>query len=329
MSKDLVAPTVQINKVGIPVIVSNKGEEVSIYTSPFNMRIVHPSSITNNESLLPHLGKFYFQEIDVSTEELILVPLSEGTIHRSLFPDNFNGSTGNNEPLCRSLDGLTPDSRIEAPISLQCAHINPDSGNIQVVCPMAMWENNRPSKCRMSKLIPFYDCAAQIPIYWELKGVALSAYNKALREWNKQVNINIYRGLSTDNLVLQVTLANKGTYFEPVFKYITYEGVSDVRNVIQYYKGLFIRQEDDSTVEVDEVDTVAGELASSSVNSTVTPEATESATSIEDDVEDMGPTTENESNSAAADEAEAVNTANNKRKKKSTASEEDVDFEVE
>lgn len=312
MSKDLL-PVAKINKTGIPVIATPKGEEVAVYTTPFNMRVVHPASVANNNALEAYMGQFYFQEIEMGTPELLMVPIKEGALSRTLFPANYDGSAGTTEPLCRSLNGFTPDTRIANPQNLVCATQDPSTGRVSVVCPMAQWINNKPSQCRLSKNVLFFEVKIRVPFYWQLKGTALSAYNKALRDWEKQVNIHRFHGTGTDNLVFKVTLKNKGTYYEPIFEYTTLEEVGDLADVVKYYRAVFNTEEGSEDIIEDE-----------STNDSL-PTATNSEEPIDD------PFTDNSTDTVEEDDVdeEEIITSSASSPKKGKKKDEGVDFAVE
>lgn len=253
IASNAVVPQKTYDNMGNPVITTPEGNNIPVYLSPFNGRIVQPGSIKNNKDLQQHIRKFYFPDLDISVDHLELVPVMFKGITRTLFPP-FGTSESTQEPICRSSDGLNPDMRIENPMCLHCASIA-NNGRVDIICEYAKWKNNTPAACQMSKLWIFYDINLNIPFYWQLKSTSLSAFNKAERDWKKQIDINRFKGISSANDILYVTFADEGTYVKPEFKYVNNPKVQDIAGIVAFYRNEFANDiEDDSTEGTEDMD---------------------------------------------------------------------------
>lgn len=239
-------PQKTYDNMGNPVIVTPEGTSIPIYLSPFNGRIVQPGSIKNNKELQPHIRKFYIPDLEMSVDHLELVPILYKGIVRTLFPP-YGANESTQEPICRSANGLTPDPRIETPMSMHCARIT-ESGKVEALCEYAKWGDNKsPAQCQMSKLWIFYDINLNIPFYWQLKGTSLSAFNKAERAWKKQIDINRFKGINSANDILKVTFTDEGTYVKPEFTYINNPNVQNIAGVIAFYRNEFSNEDNYSS----------------------------------------------------------------------------------
>lgn len=251
-TNNVVVPQKTYDEIGNPIIKTPGGNAITIYTNPFNGRIVQPGSLKNNKDLAPHVRKFYFNDLDISVDHLELIPILFKGITRTMFP-KFETTDAAQEPLCRSSDGFTPDLRVENPLSMHCARVN-ENGKLEILCEHAKWEGSKPANCQMSKIWIFYEINLNIPFYWQLKSTSLSAFNKAERNRSKQIDINKFKGISSANDILYVTLKDEGTYVVPEFSYVNQPSVQDLLGVVTYYRQEF-SNEDEESVETNNVST--------------------------------------------------------------------------
>ena len=231
-------PSKVFDETGNPVIITPEGKSIPVYLSPFMGKIVQSGSLKNNKELAEHVRKFYFPDLDISVDHLDLVPILYKGITRTMFPP-YGSGTGTQEPICRSADGFNPSSNIEEPMSMHCAELDPTGKRINVLCEYAKWNGKTPAACQMSKIWIFYEINLNIPFYWQLKSTSLSAFNKAEKDWKKQVDINRFKGINSANDILSVTFRDEGTYVAPEFKYVNNPKVQDIAGVIAFYRNEF------------------------------------------------------------------------------------------
>ena len=278
MSKELTF----VGKVSTPAVIEQDesgpitvidGKTVPVIDSVFDVQVVQPGSIKENKELKPHLGKFYFPDLEDSKEILMLLPLKELSPGRRLYPPFDSGVK---DLLCYSTNGETPSAKVEAPICERCGDFvqKGDFVKFEPICPKAAWIDGKKPECSEVKRAAFYDIETGMPIRLQFSGTGISAWNQFQKEYRKHRNLVRLQGKNLADFVLKVTLDNEGTYYRYVFKF---EEAPDLkpalyRGLMEWYiDNLFTRQEvqeeqtysgTTGTIEGEvEIDTTAGDAA--------------------------------------------------------------------
>lgn len=199
------------------------------------LEVIQPGTVKKN----PHLAKLVGQYRIVNStygedhpmkyrESLKLLPMAELRRSRTLMPE-FSEKE-DNKPICKSLDGVVPDPRIEMPVSEACGAYIQTNGKSRFVpsCPKAKWDSGDPPECKDSKTLAFFDLELGLPVTLQLKSTGLSSWNafQALAEQKKGAIRNRNRFLqdgeepqSILDFVITLTVEHKGTYVKPKFEY--------------------------------------------------------------------------------------------------------------
>jgi hypothetical protein len=218
---------------------------IPVIDSVFDVQVVQPGSIKQNKDLKPHLGKFYFKDLETSKDVLLLLPLKELTPGRRLYPP-FD--SGEKDLLCYSVNGETPSAKVEAPISERCGSFvqKGDVVRFEPHCPKAVWEDGKKPECSELKRAAFYDIETNMPLRMSFSGTGISAWNNFQKEYRKHKNIVRLQGKNLADYVLKVTLENEGTYYRLVFKFEEAPALHPAlyRGLMEWYvDNLFTRQD--------------------------------------------------------------------------------------
>lgn len=210
LSTELDADGWQIARIG--------EERFPIMSTDFSLILIQTKHITRDKTHASHYGEFFIEGLQEYASELRLLPMS--ILHQGMryFAEYESGDEGQNL-LCYSTDGVTPSPRIPAPQSPVCSEVVMRAGRPYraFVCPHAIWQGENKPRCRNEATVAFLDLERKIPLRFQLKGLAMSAWNALRREYSRACNVAKLRGLSIADFSIRLSTEEKGEFMVPVF----------------------------------------------------------------------------------------------------------------
>lgn len=226
--------------------VMSTGDEASIFTADEISwyKLVQPGSLAKNPELKAHVGKYYEDKTKSVLEQELFIHIGTHSGGRNRFSEY---GSGNEEPLCKSFDGITPVANAEQPGAALCAE-----------CPYGdiMWKSGNSPECKEVRNEIFLDIVTKMPVIIPMKGLALGALNKfkresekqlsAARAFRKRVKIGVssienkpknYIEASIAVIKISTEISAKGPYI-PVFELVEVEGfdMAAYEPLKQYYE---------------------------------------------------------------------------------------------
>ena len=200
------------------------GVEYPILTEVFNLSIVQPGHAQRDQKFIGHAGEVYIEELDEFYKERTLLPIRIIRFGQQLFDGNYD-TKKENKPLCYSIDGMKPSSKVFNPkcgLGGECAVIEEGRNGPyrKLTCPKAVWENGAKPECRGYVVVAFLDVTdpeTPIPLRMTLKGTGMSALTTLNRAYERIKNVARLKKQNLSDYSVKLTVDNKGTYCVPVF----------------------------------------------------------------------------------------------------------------
>lgn len=204
------------------------GEEIPLLDMSFELKIVQPGHITNNDKLSDCSGKILVildknnptEDVATTMNLMPITIVSYGFRYFAEYDSKDKNSTAS--LLCYSNDGILPSTKTVTQYNDVCARVVLRNGEYQreIVCPNAMWIDNAKPKCREQVTLGFFDLERKIPVYLQLHGSALGAWNELQRSYRQMRNVARLKRKSINDYIIQLSVQNKGTYVIPQFKIV-------------------------------------------------------------------------------------------------------------
>lgn len=124
-------------------------------------------------------------------------------VNRSLMP-KFDPNSDDNKPLCRSENFIVPDAQYTGKYSTQCCRLDPRSGRVTAVCPMAQWgeKDERTGKSTPPQCSETYVIAVAIKFDGDEDWTVAECYFKSASAAAGKTLIQQLRGLELKGLPL-------------------------------------------------------------------------------------------------------------------------------
>jgi hypothetical protein len=211
---------------------------------PYWVYFIQPGSVKENKKFKGRTGQFFFRAFDnredetqevseedmayMFSEKLRLLYIGHMGYKRALMPEF---GTGENQPLCKSRDGVWPSPELENPVAEKCTVWK--DGRPASLCPKSIWgtevKGDRkvpvPPECTETVLHAFFDIDRKAPILIPIKGMQHETFNAWRRTTPTLVHRVLTTGMDPSSYYVQVTQRDQGTYWQMVFTFVKDESL--------------------------------------------------------------------------------------------------------
>ena len=237
------------------------GNAYPIMDTYFELSLVQPGALRFNDKLKPeYVGKFWKKLSEEPSDEdivdqLYLIPICVLNYSRSKFA-KFDGNK-TSTPLCRSRDGMYPETGELTPDAPQCAKLV--NNRLVPLCPSAKKSaSGEKAQCTLTVNVAFLDIQEGIPLFMRMRGTGMQAFIDLDKNMARARNVARIRHRNLDDYVVLLKGKHEGTYARLLASYVKapeeFGDMSTYRTLAAHYRAkLFNRApQEEEPIDVEE-----------------------------------------------------------------------------